>query len=212
MTRLLIGLEDFGGGYRTNKVATSALVLLVRSISGRWKQPLGYVPANESCPVDTFEYLLKEAIDKLNRIGCQTWVQIFQYSLSIRLGVTSEKPWFIHTNKKIFLMFDPPHLLKCTRNNLMKYAFRFGNYSACWKDIVDFYEKDKLLPIRAAPKLTEKHIHPTNFQKMKVKYATQIFSHTVAAATAHIPVLATWHHLLLGQLSYYRDSIPCLIV
>ena len=30
----IVGLEDFGGGYRTNKVATSALVLLVRSISG----------------------------------------------------------------------------------------------------------------------------------------------------------------------------------
>ena len=183
----IVGLEDFGGGYRTNKVATSALVLLVRSISGGWKQPLGYVLANESCPVDTLEYLLKEAIDKLNGIGLNVIVVMSDmgsnfYSLSIRLVVTPEKPWFIHNNKKIFLMFDPPHLLKCTRNNLMKYTFRFGNYSACWKDIVDFYEKDKLLPIRAAPKLTEKHIHPTNFQKMKVKYATQIFSHTVAAA------------------------------
>ena len=38
---------------------------------------------------------------------------------------------------------------------------------------VHFYNKDKLLPIRAAPKLTEK--------LMKVKYATQVFSHTVAA-------------------------------
>ena len=53
----IVGLEDFGGGYRTNKVATSALVLLVRSISGGWKQPLGYVLANESCPVDTLEDL-----------------------------------------------------------------------------------------------------------------------------------------------------------
>jgi hypothetical protein len=30
----IVGLEDFGGGYRTNKVATSAFVLLIRSISG----------------------------------------------------------------------------------------------------------------------------------------------------------------------------------
>ena len=33
----IVGLENFGGSYRTNKVATSALVLLVRSISGGWK-------------------------------------------------------------------------------------------------------------------------------------------------------------------------------
>ena len=37
----MIGLEDFGS-YRTNKVATSAFVLLIRSICGNWKQPLGY--------------------------------------------------------------------------------------------------------------------------------------------------------------------------
>ena len=35
----IIGLEDFGS-YRTNKVVTSAFVLLIRSISGNWKQPL----------------------------------------------------------------------------------------------------------------------------------------------------------------------------
>ena len=37
----IIGLEDFGS-YRTKKVATSAFVLLIRSISGNWKQSLGY--------------------------------------------------------------------------------------------------------------------------------------------------------------------------
>lgn len=64
----------------------------------------------------------------------------------------------------------------------MKYLFKFGNYTAEWKNIVDFYNKDKELAIRAAPKLTEKHIWPSNFCKMKVKYASQILSHTVAAA------------------------------
>jgi len=34
---------------------------------------------------------------------------------------------------------------------------------------------------RLAPKLTEIHINPGPFQKMKVKYASQIFSNTVAA-------------------------------
>ena len=79
-------------------------------------------------------------------------------------------------------MFDPPHLLKCIRNNLMNYTFKFGQYSACWKDIEDFYEKDKILPIRTTPRLTDKHINPSNFQKMKVKYATQVLNHTVAAS------------------------------
>ena len=80
-------------------------------------------------------------------------------------------------------MFDPrPHLLKCVRNNLMKYTFKFDGYVAVWNDVENFYQKDISLTIRAAPKLTEKHIHRNNFAKMRVKYATQVLIHTVAAA------------------------------
>jgi hypothetical protein len=44
------------------------------------------------------------------------------------------------------------------------------------------YEKDSALSIRCCPKLTDKHINPNGFQKMKVKYATHILNNTVAAA------------------------------
>ena len=183
----IIGLEDFGRGSRTNKVATSALVFLARSISGKWKQPLGYALVNGGCPRDEMEELMKHAISSLEGIGLNIVVVMsdmgsnFQ-SLANHLQVTPEKPWFEYNNKKYFLMFDPPHLLKCVRNNLMKHVFKFGQLTATWKDIKDFYEKDKELTIRAAPKLTERHINPNNFCKMKVKYASQILSHTVAAS------------------------------
>ena len=50
-------------------------------------------------------------------------------------------------------------------------------------------KKNSSLPIRSTPKLTEKHIHPNNFQKMKVKLATQVLSHTVAASLCmHVSV------------------------
>jgi len=47
------------------------------------------------------------------------------------------------------------------------------------KYLVDFYKSDQGLN-RLAPNLTETHINPGPFQKMKVKYASQIFSNTVA--------------------------------
>jgi hypothetical protein len=87
----------------------------------------------------------------------------------------------MHNGRKIFLMLDPPHLIKSVRNNLMKYSLRFGEHVASWKDIEAVYGRDSALPIRSAPKLTEKHIRPNNFNKMKVKLATQVLSHTVAA-------------------------------
>ena len=183
----IIGLEDFGGCYRTNKVATSALVLLIRSISGKWKQPIGYYLANGTCPTNIMEDVMKEAIDKLEGIGLDIVVVMSDqgsnfYSLAQRLQVSPEQPWFIHNNTTYFLVFDPPHLIKSVRNNLMKYSLRFDQNVAKWKDIEVVFEKDSSLPIRSTPKLTEKHIHPNNFQKMKVKLATQVMSHTVAAA------------------------------
>ena len=64
----------------------------------------------------------------------------------------------------------------------MKYTFRFGKLVANWKDIELFYNKYKELTIRSAHKLTDKHIHLNNFNKMKVKYATQVLSHAVAVS------------------------------
>ena len=62
----------------------------------------------------------------------------------------------------------------------MKYTFKFDGLAASWNDIEQFYNKDSSLHTRLAHKLTDKHIHPNNFDKMKVKYATQVLSYTVA--------------------------------
>ena len=155
----IVGLEDFGGGYRTNKVATSAF-LLIRSISGNWKQPLAYYLVNGGCPTDTMEDIVKEAIDKLECIGLNVVVVMSDeglnfYSLATRLKVAPDEPWFMHNGRKIFFMFDPPHLIKSVRNNLMKYSLRFGEHVASWKVIEAVYGRDSALPIRSAPKLTE---------------------------------------------------------
>lgn len=44
------------------------------------------------------------------------------------------------------------------------------------------YNIDKVKQYRLAPRLTDEHIYPNNFKKMKVKLASQIFSHSVAVA------------------------------
>lgn len=44
------------------------------------------------------------------------------------------------------------------------------------------YELDKDKSIRALPKITESHIFPTTYQRMNVKLAVQVLSHSVASA------------------------------
>lgn len=50
-----------------------------------------------------------------------------------------------------------------------------------WEFVEQFYKIDKNNEFRLAPKLTDIHIAPNNFEKMKVRYATQVLSATVAA-------------------------------
>lgn len=72
--------------------------------------------------------------------------------------------------------------MKRTRDNLLKYNIEFKNNKiASWTDIVEFYNRDNKQWIKMAPKLSKNHIEPTSFQKMKVKYAVQVFSNRVAA-------------------------------
>ena len=73
---MIVGLDDFGSGARTNKVTNQVLVILLRSISEKWKQPLGYALVNDGCPREEMEELMKNAIDKIEAIGLNILVVV----------------------------------------------------------------------------------------------------------------------------------------
>jgi hypothetical protein len=54
----------------------------------------------------------------------------------------------------------------------MKNVFKWDDRCTSWNYIEEFYSKDQN---RIAPKLTKSHIQPTNFEEMRVKFATQVF-------------------------------------
>lgn len=69
-----------------------------------------------------------------------------------------------------------------TKDLLINKNVKNSQQFASWDDIVTIYEMDKysFFRQRQMPKLTDKHIVPNLIPKMKVKYATQVLSHTVA--------------------------------
>lgn len=80
---------------------------------------------------------------------------------------------------------DPPHLIKGIRNNLMNKnlvcSINGLTKVAKWEHIVELYKQDPAYKgIRLVNKLTDRHINPDKFQKIKVKYATQVLSQKVA--------------------------------
>lgn len=191
---VIVGFEDLGGQYkRSREYAGNALVFMLRGIASNWNQPVGYVFTRKACKADVVKALLMECLEKCDEAGCKVNVVLsdqgpnFQ-SLVTHLNVKPGKPYFFHANKKYFYMFDPPHLMKSIRNNLHKYTFQFKDSAtnkvtqAKWDVIEKYYEIDKMQNFRLTPKLTDNHIYLPPFSKMKVKWATQIFSRSVAAA------------------------------
>lgn len=178
------------------KGANHVLVLMARGIAMKWKQPLAYFFAKNTYNEADFKDVLFECIRKLTEIGATTNAVVSDmgrnfYSpheksvkdLAKKLEISIEKPYFIVDGKKVFYFFDTPHLIKATRNNLMKYDYKINEEeTVSWRYIVKFYEDDEKQDFRLAPKLTPKHITPTNFEKMKVKFATQVISSTMSAA------------------------------
>ncbi|XP_039308365.1 uncharacterized protein LOC105204150 isoform X2 [Solenopsis invicta] len=110
---------------------------------------------------------------------------------------------FIVSNCEVVPLYDYVHLQKGVRNNLLtkdlvvdKFKKESERQFVSWNDIITVYEIDKysFLKQRQMPKLTNKHIFPNCIPKMRVKYATQVISHTVAN---FIDVILTWNQDLV---------------
>ncbi|KAL4148879.1 hypothetical protein QTP88_003024 [Uroleucon formosanum] len=87
------------------------------------------------------------------------------------------------SHDKIYSLFDVPHLLKSVRNNFIEACFQKNDQIFSYKDIKDTYDLDKLSKkSNALSKITDAHIHPTSFQKMRVKLAVQLLSHSMSSA------------------------------
>jgi hypothetical protein len=185
---VLIGLEDFGDGEKTSCLATSAIVFMARGICENWKQPLAYFLVNEVGNNEIVKEKLFQIIDKVESIGLSVLAVVCDIGSNFQklfqeLNIAYESPSFLQNGKKILFLFYASHIIKAIRNNLMKYDFYFddGKFES-WKDILRLYDIDSKNDIRCCPKHTQSHLFPYNFEKMKVKLATQVHSHTVSSA------------------------------
>lgn len=87
---------------------------------------------------------------------------------------------------RVVHLFDPPHLIKCLRNNLLTkdliYEMDGVKRVAKWKHLEELYYADNCIPdSKMLPRLTDHHVVPDKIKKMKVRFATQVFSQRVAA-------------------------------
>lgn len=89
--------------------------------------------------------------------------------------------YYVINDKKIYHMYDVPHLLKYFRNNFQKKDIIIGNQRAQWEFIEKLYAVDGIHGTARNTKLTDKHIKPNSYDKMKASkdyhyfYSLKIF-------------------------------------
>lgn len=100
-----------------------------------------------------------------------------------KLGVTPDEPFFVLEGRKIYFLYDTPHLLTCTRNNLRApHKLHIGQKIVDWSFITQLYESSHPLKLKLTKKLTDNHIYRKPFNNKKVKYASQVMRESVSVA------------------------------
>ncbi|KAK7457998.1 hypothetical protein BaRGS_00039119 [Batillaria attramentaria] len=202
------GLEDCGTHGRGEHIANHALVFMLRGLRANWKQPLGYFLTSGTVSGQLLHSLILDCISRVEEAGLNVKAVVADQgsnnrnAFSVGLGVTEEEPFFVFNGKKVFVMFDPPHLLKNVRNNLKNTGFTVEDEEVSWEHVVEFYKFDKMNPVRMAPRLRERHISLPAFSTLRVRYAAQVLSHSVAAGMSSLVQLQVLPHDALATAAF----------
>lgn len=193
------GLQEIG--VREKKFADHVMVFMLRGIAKKWKQPVGYFFVQGTMNKVEIAKNIRQCISAVHQAGLRIVGTVCdQYSSSaINYLIDSSRKDFRDKNMEyrsegffvneteIIPIYDPPHLLKGIRNNLLKYDCMFiwkgKQQKASWDHIKKFYELDcGDYDTKMCYKLTEAHIYKDKMKKMKVKLAAQVFSQRVSSS------------------------------
>lgn len=182
----IIGFQDIGKEHKDSSICKNALVVMARGLYSPWKQPLAYFFVGNQLKASELKPIMEDCVIKMSETGFHVEAISSDMGsnfleLASSFGVTPENSEFKIGILNLLYIFDPCHLVKATRNNLLKHSFHFEGKKTSWEYIDTFYKNDKKQFYRCAPKLTDSHLHPSNFEKLKVRLASQVLSHTVAS-------------------------------
>ena len=117
----------------------------------------------------------------------------------------------------IIPLYDPPHLMKCVRNNMLHKDLEFDwdfnrkeeeRKFAKWEHVITAFEIDAYSGnnIRHVPKLTVKHVYPDRINKMSVMMCMNVFSGKLSGridGLAGGPGGSTCIFLIISQSCYH---------
>lgn len=126
------GFEDLGNGKRCSKLASKALVFMIKGCCSDWKYIISlYAMSNAATGPQLYNMLL-ENIDTATEIGLDvSGIVCDQGTSNQRLHSiifgNIQNVSFIYKDKEIVFPWDYPHLIKSFRNNLFTEGYTVNN-------------------------------------------------------------------------------------
>lgn len=134
----IIGFEDTDNK-KLPLTAKSALIIMARSIEGNWKFLVCFCFVETACKSNVLKPILFDVICKLKDCGAMVHALITDMGsnfIQLSRGISKQNSTFLVDGTEISYIFDPPHLMKKTRDNLLKYNVESGvNKVASWAHI-----------------------------------------------------------------------------
>ncbi|KAJ8735757.1 hypothetical protein PYW07_007377 [Mythimna separata] len=200
-------------GFVTNGLETQpdyadhAQVFMVRGLLKNYKQPVAYTFSQAATKGPELAKQLKAVITELlnaglivvatvcdqgtNNVNCIKHLLQETRGNLLRKGEEMRENVYIINEQEIIPLYDPPHLIKCIRNNLISKDLKYKKNGevklAKWAHVMALHKENPgYKGIRLVPKLTDAHCDPSKIPRMKVKNATQVFSQTVASNMGYL--------------------------
>lgn len=199
----IFGLEDFGNSRRQPSFADHVLTFMIRGIRKKYKQPICFYFVKGTTKTQELKMCIEEVVCNVLSTGLNVVATISDQGATnvAAINLLSEETrqkylkdyndrvkGYLINDHEVIHVYDPPHLLKSIRNNLLTknvtFTWRGERQMAMWDYIINAYEIDKTyedLEMRNLPKITEIHVYRDKIKKMKVSLAGQVFSHNVAS-------------------------------
>lgn len=175
-------------------LASHCLVFLVVGLDGKWRHPVGFWFTNHDTAANAHN-LVMEGLRLLHENEIRVRALVFDglsancsmaNLLGARLDPDDLKNWFEHpsTKERVYIILDACHMLKLVRNLMgdKKELFIPGfEKPAKWDHFEALHEQQEEIGLKSGNRLSKNHVQYGK-HKMKVVYAAQVFSRSVAAS------------------------------
>lgn len=192
----LVGYVDYGNDIHIEEkdsLANESLVFMLVALNGKWKWPIAYF-LKKSLSAATLAELILTAlsltsnselkvrsitcdgasvnISALNKLGCSIYVNNYESIVNSFKHPTQDY--------NVYVILDACHMLKLARNALADFKeFHTNDGNIEWRYIIQLHQLQNQLTFRFKNKLNSQCINWWQ-NKMKVKYAAQTLSSSVA--------------------------------